>query len=373
MEIKLILLVFFFVFALELSGQSVLNSPSNKFEFYGKLSKSEGKWVYLTKEPYFDNNISTDSVQSDASGRFVFRGNMNEPTSHLLQVGDQWVKLLLEPGTIQITGNADSLDQIQITGGGEETIRRIYLDSMARYRSDIVRDQILSAKYGGDTARLKILEGKFSDMRARERQVRLELMRAYPLASTSIYHTSYFLTSHESGDLAIADSLLKLYEGPKTAHYEQVKFLRRSWNTAKKLVLGEPAGDFVQYDTTGNEVHLMSLRGRYLLVDFWASWCGPCRQENPLLVAIKKEFSGRNFDIVSVSLDDDSKAWLKAIKADQMNWQHVSDLKGWKNKAVRAYGIDSIPFNFLLNPEGDVLGINIKGVDLAAFLRKNLP
>ena len=373
MEIKFTLVLSFFLLALELNGQSVVDKPANKFEVYGKLSKSEGKWVYITKEPYFDNSITTDSTQSDAAGSFVFRGTMNEPTSHLLQVGDQWVRLLLQPGTMRITGNADSLDQIRITGGWEEKIRRIYQDSMARYDDRIIRDQILSAKYGGDTTRLKILERKLSDMRIRERQVRLGLMRTYPLASTSIYQTSYFLTSHESRDLAMADSLLNLYESSETGHYEQVRFLRSSWSIAKKLVLGEPAHDFVQYDTTGSEVHLIALRGRYLLVDFWASWCGPCRQENPLLIAMKKEFSSRNFDIVSVSLDSDSRAWLKAIKADQMNWQHLSDLKGWENKAARDYSIESIPFNFFLNPEGKVLAVNVRGVDLLPFLRRTLP
>lgn len=373
MEIKLTLLLSFLLLSFKLAAQPFTGRPSDKVEVYGKLSNSEGKMIYFTKEPYFDNHISVDSTQSNASGRFVFRGIMTEPTPYLLQVGEQGVRLLLEPGTILITGNADSLEQIRVAGAREEIIRRIYLDSMARFDEGIMRDQILSAKYGGDTAKLKVLERKLSAMRARQRQVILALMKTYPLAASSIYYTSYFLTTHESRDLAIADSLLELYENSKTAHYEQVKRLRSSWGTTKKLVLGEPVHDFVQYDTTGREVLLTSLKGRYLLVDFWASWCGPCRQENPMLVAIRKEFSGRNFDIISVSLDSDSKAWLNAIKADQMNWMHASDLKGWKNDAAQLYGIQSVPFKFLLDPEGKVLAVNIRGVDLQPFLQRHLP
>lgn len=373
MEIKFTLVLSFFLLATGLNAQSLTNSSLNKLALHGKIAKSEGKWVYITKHPYFNNDVSADSIKSDMSGSFVYYGALNEPTLHMLQIGDQSVELLLEPGTIRITGNADSLERMQLAGSEEEAIRRIYLDSMARVDSRIIRNQILSAKYSGDSVKLKVLERKLFVLSAKERRVRLDLMKIYPLASTSVYQAGYFLTSHESRDLVIADSLLSLYEGSKIAHYEQVKFLRSSWDKARKLVLGEPAHDFVQYDTTGREVLLTSLKGRYLLVDFWASWCGPCRQENPMLVAIKKEFSGRNFDIISVSLDSDSKAWLKAIKADQMNWMHASDLKGWENSAARVYGIQGVPFNFLLDPAGKVLAVNVRGADLRPFLQRNLP
>jgi thiol-disulfide isomerase/thioredoxin len=115
-------------------------------------------------------------------------------------------------------------------------------------------------------------------------------------------------------------------------------------------------------------IALSSFRGKYVLVDFWASWCGPCRQENPNVVAAYKQYSNKNFTILGVSLDKAKEPWVKAIKDDQLTWTHVSDLKYWESSVVPMYNIQGIPFNVLLDPQGNIVATNLRGTSLQAKL-----
>jgi thiol-disulfide isomerase/thioredoxin len=125
----------------------------------------------------------------------------------------------------------------------------------------------------------------------------------------------------------------------------------------------------------GKTLSLKSVRGKYVLVDFWASWCGPCRQENPNVVKAYNQFKdkGKGFTVFSVSLDDDKDRWTKAIAADGLLWpNHVSDLKKWNNAAAAAYGVQSIPQSFLLDPNGKIIAKNLRGPALEAKLAEVL-
>jgi len=137
-------------------------------------------------------------------------------------------------------------------------------------------------------------------------------------------------------------------------------------NILKKVSVGAVAPDFAQADTNGNVVKLSSFRGKYVLLDFWASWCGPCRAENPNVVKAYNNFKGKNFTILSVSLDRPGKkeAWLKAIHTDHLTWNHVSDLKWWDNDVAKLYGIQAIPQNLLLDPNGKIIAKDLFGNDL---------
>ena len=140
----------------------------------------------------------------------------------------------------------------------------------------------------------------------------------------------------------------------------------------KKTLRPGKAPEFALADTTGQPLSLSSFKGKYVLIDFWASWCRPCRMENPNVVAAFNQFRGKNFTILGVSLDTAKQSWINAIHMDGLTWNHVSDLKGWESEAAGMYGVQSIPYNLLLDPEGNIIAENLRGKDLFGTLSKVL-
>ena len=135
-----------------------------------------------------------------------------------------------------------------------------------------------------------------------------------------------------------------------------------------KPTVGNLAPDFTMMDTEGKSFSQSSLQGKYVLVDFWASWCGPCRGENPNVVANYNKYKTKNFTILGISLDEDKTKWLEAIKKDNLTWKHVSDLKGWNNATVAMYGFDGIPYNVLIDPSGKIIATELRGEGLGKKL-----
>ncbi|GHV08233.1 hypothetical protein FACS1894160_2190 [Bacteroidia bacterium] len=150
------------------------------------------------------------------------------------------------------------------------------------------------------------------------------------------------------------------------------KSLATSFNKTRATAVGSVAPDFTQNDPSGKPIKLSSFRGKYVLIDFWASWCGPCRRENPNVVQTYQKYKNKNFEILGVSLDNDKNAWLSAIEKDNLTWLHVSDLRGWKSAAAQLYSVESIPQNFLLDPKGVIIEKNLRGKQLDEALAKAL-
>ncbi len=188
-------------------------------------------------------------------------------------------------------------------------------------------------------------------------------------------HRSFTKGEFES---SLAD-LLKKYPGNVTVTglkqvYDQqmAQMATQSPQPDANSWVGKPAPELSLPDTKGHSVSLASFKGKYVLVDFWASWCGPCRAENPNVVKAYEEFKGKNFAILGVSLDKEKDAWQEAIHADNLAWTQVSDLKFWSSKAVDIFKFDGIPFNVLIDPQGTVIAQSLRGDDLENKLKEVL-
>jgi peroxiredoxin len=136
------------------------------------------------------------------------------------------------------------------------------------------------------------------------------------------------------------------------------------------ITIGQPAPEIALADPKGKIITLSSFKGKYVLVDFWASWCGPCRGENPNVVQAYEKFKKKNFTVLGVSLDESKEDWEDAIKADNLNWQHISDLKKWESTVVSTYKIEGIPYNVLVDPNGIVIATELRGPALEETLKK---
>ncbi|MDR0543071.1 MAG: TlpA family protein disulfide reductase, partial [Dysgonamonadaceae bacterium] len=154
----------------------------------------------------------------------------------------------------------------------------------------------------------------------------------------------------------------------KIKNTEMGQAMEMEIQSALNTSIDSKAPDFTQNNVSGEPVKLSDFKGKYVLIDFWASWCGPCRQENPNVVRAYNAYKDKNFTILGVSLDENRYAWQNAIQKDGLTWTHVSDLKGWRNAVAALFGVKSIPQNFLIDPNGIIIEKNLRGEALQQTL-----
>lgn len=353
-----IFLVFF-----SLSGKA--QKRANSFILNGHFKNLSNTTVFLQYS--FAGKNQLDSVKSDANGHFSFKGKVHEPTLAFLTLNRRAAvyRFFLENTGYTLTGDVKNISSTQIKAGAEQEVYRKYsllISELDRFTRDMqmpIHYNLKRKDTAGFSAYVYASTILWRDSLV-NRQA--EFVASYPSSSVSLYVMKELSRSDKSA-LSL-DSLMRLIENTSIARYQSALEVRKMINSRLNIQVGSKAPDFVQLDTVGKPFALSVLKGKYVLLDFWASWCAPCRQENPNVLKVYNQYKNSNFTVLAVSIDVNKDQWIRAVLEDGLPWKQVSDLKP-KNVASRLYGVTAIPMNFLIDPTGKIIGVNLRGADLA--------
>ncbi len=310
-------------------------SASAQVHIEGKLISSPAKKVYL--QEFKDKIFYTIDSAVVKEGTFSFHKNITTPEVYGLTLDQEKSPVFLY------------LDE-------QDKNIRVELDSSSYYKN---------TKFSGSSA-----QDIFEEYKSAGRDFDIKaFINKYPKSVVSAY------VLYRNFAYRLEADQIREYLGilsPELQNSPYVKNLKAYLETLELVKIGQKAPDFTLADTEGKSVRLSDNFGKYLLVDFWAAWCGPCRKENPNVVAAYQKYHELGFDVFGVSLDRTKEAWIKAIEKDQLTWTHVSDLQYWKSAPAALYGVRAIPANFLLAPDGTIVAKNLKGKDLHDTLEQLL-
>ncbi|WP_159456074.1 TlpA disulfide reductase family protein [Chitinophaga eiseniae] len=313
-----------------------------------------------------------DSAKTDTvpvkDGKFTWTGVIAEPQKIYIGTSSRYMELFMENAAVTLTGNMDSLDKAKITGSATQEAYENYQQLIADIteREDTLYHQFPAVK-DNDTAKAA-LEAKLESLRMQRRERSRQYIAAHPESPVSV---SLIADMAVIGEYAPLDSLYRQL-APAAQQSAAGTRLGKRLEVLKKSAVGQPMIDFTQADVDGKPVRLSDFKGKYVLLDFWASWCGPCRAENPNVLKAYNTFKDKNFTVVGVSLDDKADKWKEAIKQDGMPWMQVSDLKGFRNEVAQQYGIQAIPCSFLIDPQGIIIAKDLRGAGLHKKLAETL-
>lgn len=343
----------------------------------GKVTgKHEGKKVMLTYENGPNHEKVNDSVFVK-NGTFQFKGKVadvvrarlalkelvvkDDPTGWMDRVDADEQELFLENANFSVTGV--NVRDALIKGGAAQADYSLFKGQLKPFEDQMKPLTKRMMQYMNEKNK-PAQEELFPQLQALSKgmsQVRDDFFKKHPDSYVSLY-----LLSDGSASVIDPVEFEPVFHtlSPRIRNSIIGKELSSRLKTAKKVDVGRPQIDFVQNDTEGKPVSLASYKGKYILLEFWASWCGPCRAENPNLVKAYHKFKDRNFEIIAVSLDHNKDLWLKAIAADGLPWIHVSDLNGVKNAVATMYDAKAVPQNFLIGPDGIILAKGLRGEEL---------
>jgi peroxiredoxin len=362
-----------YLFALAVIAVSCSTNPS--FLVDGNIKGWKDGPITLKKR--IDGDWTTVDSTQMKKGKFNFTGTVDVPGMYYVipPAGRRdAIPFFLENSNITITGSSDDPKDVVVKGSAaQDEFRDFYarVDSISD-RMQSYYERYAKARSENDTTSTAKIEKELNDLY----KIQTDIQKAFVLDNPNSFVAPYILLQIQYGMDA---SELKSYVTNFTADVlktPSAQTLSMRIKKLEKVAVGKQAPDFTMNDADGKPVKLSDVykQHKYLLVDFWASWCGPCRQENPNVVSVWEKYHNDGFSVMGVSLDSKKDAWLKAVKDDNLTWTQVSDLQGWKNSAAALYGVNSIPSNILLDQTGKIIAHNLRGEDLrnelSALLKK---
>ena len=341
----------------------------------GELADADGMKIALKKVSVDSDEAVTIDSCFVKKGKFEMKGIVEFPEYYLLYAGDNGpVRLFVENSIIDVAFHLNKIQDSEVTGSKET-------DLLVKYYVQLSAFGDSASKVNSDYMALKHSEGT-NVAKEKEYLARMDTIRLQRIGYTKRFveeHPNNIITAlivNETLPEFLPEELEQYANGFDDANSQSpwVQSIKGKVASAKRLVIGQPFVDFTMTTPEGNEIALSDYAGKdkFVLIDFWASWCRTCRVNNPQIVKTYRKFKDKGFEIVGVSLDNDKAEWMKAIKADELEWVHVSDLMFWQSQGVKLYMVNNIPYSVLLNKDGTILAKGLKPDELEKKLAELL-
>lgn len=389
----------FYILALLVLGLSACKSADkpakDEFVVTGKLKNFKNELVYLS-ELGIKDVIPLDSSVIDKEGAFLFKRKIEVSGFYFLKIGNKTdrrniLTLIASPGErIEISADVNDVYGSYIVSGSKDSELMMQMErnkTMQYERVDSLRKIFAEKQRDSNFLQIKTqLDSMYFTIVKDRKDYISEFFKSNPGSLACIYglyevfgQQNLFHPMEELDVyIKVADSLIKYH--PKSLHAQELKSKTvelerqrlKEQESEAVLGIGKPAPEIELNDVNGKPIKLSSLKGKLVLVDFWAGWCAPCRRQNPDLVKIYNLYKNKGFEIFGVSLDKDKETWVNAIKDDNLNWIQVSDLGYWNSPVAKLYNITSIPNNYLLDKNGVIIAKHLPVQELEKALKENL-